>query len=167
MSLLHRPSPFEVATHSARAELLGKAMVTAVAAAAPVGAVAADWNRTHLYNPTWPAHAKFHDAQTTAPAAELAAVSMWQLWGRRGITPSRLRWVVVTAAMYWISQSLAGLFPNTALADGQGEPTTILGVRVNQLTAQALVLLPLLLTGRHLAAAATRSPQTSTEQEPS
>jgi ABC-type xylose transport system permease subunit len=167
MSLLHRSSPVEVPARPRRSELVGKAMITMVAVAAPVGAVAADWNPTHLYNPTWSPHAKFHDAQTIAVAAELAAVSIWQLWGGRGLTPSRLRWAVLTAAMYWVSQCLAVLFPNTALADGQDEHTMIIGVPVNQVTAQAFVLLPVLAAGRHLASSTTRAPRASTEQESS
>ena len=167
MSILRRAVLDEVATRPPVSEVLGKAMITAVAVAAPVGAVVADWNRTHLYNPTWSPHAKFHDAQTIAVAAELAAVSVWQLWGRRGLTPGRLRWAVLTAAMYWSSQALAALFPNTALADGADEPRTIIGIPVNQLTAQAFVLLPALVAGRQLAVSTTPCPQASIHEETS
>ena len=43
---------------------LGKILISASAVFAGVGPYLADWNETHIYKPTWPPHAKFHNAQT-------------------------------------------------------------------------------------------------------
>ena len=43
---------------------LGKILISASAVFGGVGPYLADWNETHIYNPTWPPHAKFHNAQT-------------------------------------------------------------------------------------------------------
>ena len=48
---------------------LGKILISASAVFAGVGPYLADWNETHIYNPTWPPHAKFHNAQTMSLGA--------------------------------------------------------------------------------------------------
>lgn len=60
---------------------LGKVLLSVGALFPAVGAFLADWNETHLFNPKWTPHAKFHDAQTITLAAEAAGLSLWYLWG--------------------------------------------------------------------------------------
>lgn len=43
---------------------LGKVLISTTAAAQMVGPFVFDFNETHLYNPSWPPHAEFHNAQT-------------------------------------------------------------------------------------------------------
>src|SRR3954465_12782308 len=71
----------------------GKVLISLSAVGTMVGAYAADWNETHIYNPTWPPHAKFHNAQTMSMGAALSLVALYHLWkpgrsresrGRRG-----------------------------------------------------------------------------------
>lgn len=69
----------------------GKVLISSVALLGPVGAFTADWNETHVFNPKWPPHAKFHNGQTIATAVELAALSLWQLWGPSGGSRSAVR----------------------------------------------------------------------------
>jgi hypothetical protein len=56
---------------------VGKVLISLVAAETAAGPYMFDWNETHIYNPTWPPHAKFHNAQT---------MSMW----RRACQPEPL-----------------------------------------------------------------------------
>ena len=39
----------------------GRTILTLVAIVTAVGGYIADWNHTHVYNPRWPPHAKFHN----------------------------------------------------------------------------------------------------------
>lgn len=43
---------------------LSKTLVTLVGTWSAFGSDVFDWNRTHIYSPRWPPHAKFHNAQT-------------------------------------------------------------------------------------------------------
>lgn len=47
---------------------------------APIGAFSADWNATHVFNPKWTPHAKFHNAQTITLSVVTAGLTLWQLW---------------------------------------------------------------------------------------
>jgi len=131
----------------------GRALISAVAALTPLGAFAADWNETHIHNPKWPPHAKFHNAQTMVSAVLLPALSLWQLWARRPDDPSTersaLRLGTLLAAAYYLTQAPAVLFPGAAVMDPEFEDElpVVAGVRLNVLYGQAVVLYPLLAAG--------------------
>lgn len=131
----------------------GKVLISSAALFPAVGAFLADWNETHLFNPKWTPHAKFHDAQTITLAAEAAAISLWQLWGTGKKTGpkgfSRLRWATLFGGLFWLTLPPAVLFPGTLLVDPDNptQPKLIAGIPVNQVTGIAAVLLPLLAAG--------------------
>ena len=130
-------------------------ILTSIAAVLPsAGAFVADWNETHVHNPNWPPHAKFHNGQTLAFAFELSALSLWQLWRRSSRPQSALRWGTLLAGLYWAAQAPAILVPGAALADPEyaGKEPRIAGIPANQLTMQAAVIWPVLAAGYALAA---------------
>lgn len=120
----------------------GKLLILLVALATPLGAFVADWNVTHIYNPNWPPHAKFHDAQTLNFAIVLAALSIFFLWSRRSYGVAQLRLAITFAALYWITQGTAILYPGTALVDPEyaGSFPVILGVELNQQLGEVVFL---------------------------
>lgn len=48
---------------------VGKALITATAAEQMIGPYLFDFNETHIYNESWPPHAKFHNAWTNSSGA--------------------------------------------------------------------------------------------------
>src|ERR1700712_117763 len=40
-------------------------LITLSTLATTIGSFAADWSPTHVFNPRWPPHAKFHNGQTS------------------------------------------------------------------------------------------------------
>lgn len=113
----------------------GKLLILFVALVAPLGAFAADWNVTHIYNPNWPPHAKFHNGQTMTFAIVLGALSVWFLWFRRQYGLAQLRLAITFAALYWVAQTPAILYPGAAFYDPEfaADAPELLGVELNQI----------------------------------
>lgn len=114
----------------------------------------ADWNETHIYNPAWPPHAKFHNAQTMVLGAFLGSLSLYCLWFRKSVSPKQiLLEATVLVSLYWLAQLPSILFPGTMLQDPVGkhvEFPVVAGVEFNQLTMNILVILPLILLALYL-----------------
>lgn len=89
----------------------GRKILTFVAGATAVGGFAADWNRTHLFNPHWPPHARFHDAQTIAMGALLGTAGLVGL-NRTGQDPDRSTALgALLPGFFWASMGAAFAFP--------------------------------------------------------
>jgi hypothetical protein len=112
-----------------------RVLASAVALLTIVLPFAADWNATHLYNPAWSGHAKFHSAHTMALGAALGLLGLVWLW-RRGSFGAGLG----VLAIYWLTQASALAFPGTAVIDPEfAERLPRLGgLTLNQLWGDAL-----------------------------
>lgn len=133
---------------------IGKILISLVAIFTVVSPYLADWNITHIYNPAWPPHAKFHNAQTMVLGAMLGFLAIYCLWFKQEITKrQKLNEATVLTSLYWLAQLPAILFPGTALADpginGVQMPE-ILGVELNQLILDIVVIFPLIALGYYL-----------------
>ncbi|RSM35518.1 acetyltransferase [Amycolatopsis balhimycina DSM 5908] len=94
----------------------GKVLISLSAAGTMVGAYAADWNETHIHNPTWPPHAKFHNAQTMSMGVALGLATLYHLW-KPGSSHASLGSAATIAGMYGLTQLSAVLYPGTASVD--------------------------------------------------
>ena len=131
---------------------IGKLLISLVAIFTAVSPYLADWNETHIYNPLWLPHAKFHNAQTMVLGAFLGLLALYCLWLRQEISDKqKLNEATVLASLYWLAQLPAIFFPGTALTDPGGvKMPVIFGVEFNQLTMDITVILPLLILGYYL-----------------
>ena len=73
--------------------------------------------RQHLFNPHWPPHAKFHNAQTMLMGIVSGTSSLVILFGTRRLTLPVLLLAAAIAANYFVTMALAPLFPRTAWMD--------------------------------------------------
>lgn len=60
----------------------GRSLLTFAIGTFPVINVLADWNKTHIFNPTWPPHARFHAADMSVIVWSISAIAIWLLWRR-------------------------------------------------------------------------------------
>ena len=126
----------------------GRVLITLVALWAAFGSYIFDWNSTHIFNPRWPPHAKFHNAQSMLLGTTIGMLSLWVLWSEEDVPNLRLRLAVILASLYWMTQAGAIMFPGTALVDPEF-------VHPGQLPAQLIVdvvMLAMLGTGLFLEA---------------
>lgn len=105
------------------------------------GAFLADWNQTHIYNPRWPPHAKFHNGQTMTLGIFLALTSTYFAFrpAFQTLSRSEAKHSVLSAAVIGSLYCAAGLsaifYPGTHWFDPEYEmkgPTQreIFGVQV-------------------------------------
>src|SRR3979490_1062390 len=114
-------------------------IVTIVAVLTSFIAYVFDWNETHVFNPKWPPHAKFHNAQTLLLGTLLGSVSLWLLWHNHDLHAA-----VITCSLYWVAQLGSLAFPGTALIDPEFRERK--GSRAPRQPLLASILLALLAT---------------------
>jgi hypothetical protein len=90
---------------------LGRWLLSGVAVMTVTGGFMADWNRTHLFNPEWTPHAKFHDAWTILLGLGLGGTSLRALWKEEPDADL----AVLLPALFWAAQAGSYAFPG---ADG-------------------------------------------------
>jgi H+/Cl- antiporter ClcA len=79
---------------------------------------AADFNKTHVYNPEWPPHARFHNGQTMTLGLICGALSLYFLWFRK--RESELENLTIGSlfsALYWLAMAPAILYPGADFVD--------------------------------------------------
>lgn len=94
---------------------LGRWILSGVAALTATGGFLADWNLTHLFNPRWTPHAKFHDAWTILLGAGLGLISLRALW--KAEPDPEL--AALLSGLFWAAQGGSYAFPGTAGIAGE------------------------------------------------
>ncbi|MGW0178822.1 DUF6640 family protein [Nocardia sp. NPDC003345] len=130
--------------------LFPRIVVAAVAVITTAGAVLADLivpdlAAQHAFNPNWPPHAKFHDAQYMAMTVLLGLIGL-ALTLRPGRAPrARTLCAAAVVSTPWLGMVAALLFPGTATYDPEfaGRTTFVLGMHGQVFLA--LILLTALL----------------------
>ncbi|QSZ32696.1 hypothetical protein DSL72_002275 [Monilinia vaccinii-corymbosi] len=135
--------------------MLGRILLTISALSQGITPFIADWNHTHVYNPRWPPHAKFHNGQTLSMGAGLCLITLYYTWRfpvfsnpnlksksekkqqapepTESILATKMtRDSMITAAiagsLYWIAGLSAILYPGSKAMDpefGDGFPQAI------------------------------------------
>jgi hypothetical protein len=109
---------------------IGRSLLSLVAVTTAVGGFIADWDHTHVFNPRWPPHAKFHNGQTMSTGLLLGASALYYLM-RPAWTTSHsaardsLHLVVWLLSLNWVAQLSAVLYPGALPLDpefGEGFP---------------------------------------------
>jgi hypothetical protein len=80
---------------------IGRALLTFVVAVFPIAGALADWNRSHLFNPAWHPHAKYHGLSMLLIVICVSAVAIWLLW-RRSLEPQvGIKVAVLVSLILW------------------------------------------------------------------
>lgn len=127
----------------------GKIIISILGLFTAISPYLADWNVTHIYNPNWLPHAKFHNAQTMVLGAFLGILTLYYLWFKKSINEKK-RFIEATifVSLYWLAQFPAYFYPGTKLQDpgvNHIEFPIIFGIEFNQLAMNIIVIIPLII----------------------
>ena len=61
-----------------------KLLLTAGTLAYGIGPFITDFNKTHLLNPSWPGHARFHLVWASVAQLGMSGIALWLLWSGHG-----------------------------------------------------------------------------------
>lgn len=106
----------------------GKIVLSLVALFTSTGCYLADWSETHVFNPRWPPHAKFHNGQTMSMGLLLGLSTAYFTWRRKPTLELQKADIFVAGllgSLYWITGLSGGLYPGTLFTDpefGEGHP---------------------------------------------
>ena len=126
---------------------ISRILLSVVLVSTAVVSVAVDWNVTHLFNPEWHPHAKFHDAVMLWLLSGMSIMALWLLWRRSlepdiGYTVAMLVSVIFWSAFFFVTL----VIPGTSLqADLKEAPPIVAGIPIypNVVIATISVILAL------------------------
>ena len=126
---------------------ISRILLSVVLVSTAVVSVAVDWNVTHLFNPEWHPHAKFHDAVMLWLLCGMSIMALWLLWRRSlepdiGYTVAMLVPVIFWSAFFFVTL----VIPGTSLqADLKEAPPIVAGIPIypNVVIATISVILAL------------------------
>lgn len=104
----------------------------------------ADLNRTHVFNPSWPPHARFHGAAGWGSVAASQLLALWLLWrpGQdAGDGDLAIKIAALLPAIAWIPFFPALATPGTAVEDEPGHLARIGGVPANLVPATLIPII--------------------------
>jgi len=91
------------------------------------GAFLADWNETHVLNPRWPPHARFHNGQTMSLGVLLSSASLYFAF-RPAFTPMTVAaaqesafYASAIGSFYCVAAMSAILYPGTDWKDPEAK----------------------------------------------
>jgi hypothetical protein len=127
----------------ARPVNVSRILISLIALFTSISPYVADFNQTHVYNPYWPGHARFHNGQTMTLGLISGILSLYFLWLKRTSTPiENLKVACLFAGLYWAAMAPAILYPGATLTDPLqgGRPTDyIFGFRFTQLHIDGII----------------------------
>lgn len=137
------------------ATILLKVFISAITIFYGLVPALADLNETHLFNPLWSEHARFHGAWFLAFGAGVAGTALFLIWRRNEVfVPIVLG--LTFAGGFWIATLFRAAYGG-ALVDANGHTHTIAGIESNTFLFSVVSLLLLVALG----AALRLSPQAS------
>ncbi|QLE57598.1 DUF6640 family protein [Nostoc sp. TCL26-01] len=106
---------------------LSRILLSVVIVNTAVVSVAVDWNATHIFNPTWVPHARFHDVVMLWLLSSLSVVALWLLWRRSLESDVSVTVATLVPVLFWAPFFFTTLLvPGTSLSALPDEPLPVI-----------------------------------------
>ena len=115
--------------------LLGRILLTVALLSTLFGPIGADWNHTHVFNPGWPPHAKFHTVVGLVMTIGFSLIGLWLLWRKSMDFLPQLLVAAAVPVLAWGTFFLAVLVPGTGVEDQPGALPRVIGLPLNLFVA--------------------------------
>jgi vacuolar-type H+-ATPase subunit I/STV1 len=119
-------------------QAVGRTLVTVALIATIVGPVGADWNDSHVFNPAWPPHARFHAVAGLGLTAGFGLIGLCLLWKRSADRRTCDTVAALVPLLAWGLFFFAAAVPGAAVEDRPGQLPRVLGVPLNLFVAGLL-----------------------------
>ena len=101
---------------------IGRILLSTVVVISAVVPIIVDWNQSHVFNPEWVPHARFHDIMLLITFVGIGVVSLWLIW-RQSAEPSvGIRAATLLQLFIWGSFYVAVFIPGASPAAFVNEP---------------------------------------------
>src|ERR1700722_13377947 len=80
---------------------IGRCILSFVLVTGALLSIAVDWNTTHLFNPTWPPHAVFHDWAMINLLNGISACGLWLLWRKSPEPQIGIKMATLIPLIFW------------------------------------------------------------------
>ena len=126
---------------------LAKILLSVLVVISTLVSVVVDWNSSHVFNPDWHPHGRFHDVMLLTLLVGLVPLLLWLLW--RSSPEPEVAITVTTAILviFWGSFYVNLLIPGTTPAANLEEtPPSLLGLPLypNMVIAAIIIILALI-----------------------
>jgi hypothetical protein len=108
-----------------RANRSGLVVLTLVQVATVLSVFGFQWNDTHVFDPEWHPHARFHIVQLMGFVTVVAVLSLWLLWRRSSEPLVGVTVATVAPLAFWAGEFYAQLVPGTSPAYDPRHPNTV------------------------------------------
>jgi tryptophan-rich sensory protein len=120
---------------------ISRLVLSGAAIGTVIGAARADLNRTHILNPDWQPHARFHGAAGWGTVAGSQALALWLLWRpdrQAAVGDLTVTVAALLPAVAWLPFFFAVAVPGAAVEDEPGHLPRVAGIPANLLAAGAI-----------------------------
>lgn len=103
----------------------GRICLTVSALVTSIGCFVADWSESHILNPRWPPHAKFHNGQTMSFGLAAGILTAYYTWRATSQPKDSLMTAAIFGSLYYVTALSGILYPGTLAVDpefGEGFP---------------------------------------------
>jgi hypothetical protein len=111
----------------------GRIVLTIALTAGIIAFTAFQWNTTHVFNPKWHPHARFHAVQLGLFFIALSGIGLWLIWAS-AISPPTAAWLAAAVpSVFWGGEFAALAVPGTDPSPDPANPNTfpLLGAHVH------------------------------------